>query len=237
MRLLGRPPAGAGGGGGERARSGTAARRRGRRREAPEDEGADASISDGIDDGVGNRPNKRGGSEGEGRRGRRAGPKTKGKRERLSSALRLLGANVRCDWGHLELASKQLAAAGGGAEPEESRGRGEQTAGPSRRRQKGPSRKSFFPGSLLVEGLYNRIGGAIAHFGDDETKRDARGNAPGRTNGGLPSITFWAKKRRGEGSGMLIRSQGRRRGARRAGEGPRWSARGQDGWRGAKRGD
>ena len=130
-----------------------------------------------------------------------------------------------------------LAAAGGGAEPEESRGRGEQTAGPSRRRQKGPSRKSFFPGSLLVEGLYNRIGGAIAHFGDDETKRDARGNAPGRTNGGLPSITFWAKKRRGEGSGMLMRSQGRRRGARRAGEGPRWSARGQDGWRGAKRGD
>lgn len=114
---------------------------------------------------------------------RRRRTKTNSKTVVLSPAQQLIGSIIRCDWGYLEatlnklqqrveqelvhafvptdekVASSVAFASGSNDENDNVT-----TDSPSEYRQ-GPTLKPFFPHSLTVEDLYDRISGASKHFG------------------------------------------------------------------------
>ena len=101
--------------------------------------------------------------------GRKQIPK---KVKRLSSGHQLLGSIIRCDWEYLDVRMKKLQQKALAAEKNALTVTSSQVE-----EQKKSSRKPFFPDSLNVGELYERISGASKYFDQDTSEEGNESNA------------------------------------------------------------
>ncbi|KAL7538788.1 hypothetical protein ACHAXR_010846 [Thalassiosira sp. AJA248-18] len=89
----------------------------------------------------------------------------KNKSKILSSGFQLIGSIIRCDWGRLDANMKRLQQKALSARKNVAKAAmNEEASRTSHKQQHDPSKKPFFPDSLNVQEMYDRISGAGKHL-------------------------------------------------------------------------